>query len=89
MIIIKKGKVVFMINPEFSLKAQLLLMSFAYFSAYFIHAISFCLSKSVIRQIFKGDLIQFCESFTKITLKLPQNSQKPLMYEACDKHNKV
>ena len=31
-----------------------------------------------IRQIFKGDLIKFCEIFTKITLKLPQNSQKPL-----------
>ena len=31
-----------------------------------------------IRQIFKGDLIKFCEVFTKVTLKLPQNSQKPL-----------
>ena len=25
-----------------------------------------------IRQIFKGDLIQFCEIFTKITLELPK-----------------
>ena len=32
-----------------------------------------------IRQIFKGDLIKFCEIFTKITLELPQNSQKPLL----------
>ena len=32
----------------------------------------------VIRQIFKGDLIKFCEIFTKITLELPQNSQKPV-----------
>ena len=31
------------------------------------------------RQIFKWDLIKFCEIFTKITLKLPQNSQKPLL----------
>ena len=31
-----------------------------------------------IRQISKGDLIKFCEIFTKITLELPQNSQKPL-----------
>ena len=31
-----------------------------------------------IRQIFKGDLIKFCETFTKITLELPENSQKPL-----------
>ena len=31
-----------------------------------------------IRQIFNRDLITFCEIFTKITLKLPQNSQKPL-----------
>ena len=31
-----------------------------------------------IRQFFKGDLIKFCEIFTKITLELPQNSQKPL-----------
>ena len=31
-----------------------------------------------IRKKFKGDLIKFCESFTKITLELPQNSQKPL-----------
>ena len=30
------------------------------------------------RQIFKGDLIKFCEIFTKITLELPRNSQKPL-----------
>ena len=29
-----------------------------------------------IRQILKGDLIKFCETFTKINLKLPQNSQK-------------
>ena len=28
--------------------------------------------------IFKGDLIKICESLTKITLKLYQNSQKPL-----------
>ena len=31
-----------------------------------------------IRQSFKGDLIKFCEIFTKISLELPQNSQKPL-----------
>ena len=31
-----------------------------------------------IRQIFKGELIKFCEIFTKITSELPQNSQKPL-----------
>ena len=31
-----------------------------------------------IRQIFKGELIKFCEIFPKITLKLFQNSQKPL-----------
>ena len=31
-----------------------------------------------IRQVFKGDLIIFCDIFTKITLELPQNSQKPL-----------
>ena len=31
-----------------------------------------------IRQIFKGDLIKFCEIFTKITLELPKKSQKPL-----------
>ena len=31
-----------------------------------------------IRQAFKGDLIKFCEIFAKITLELPQNSQKPL-----------
>ena len=31
-----------------------------------------------IRQIFKGDLINFCDIFTKITLERPQNSQKPL-----------
>ena len=31
-----------------------------------------------IRQIFKWDLIKFCEIFTKITLKRPQSSQKPL-----------
>ena len=31
-----------------------------------------------IRQLFKGDLITFCEIFTKITLEFPQNSQKPL-----------
>ena len=31
-----------------------------------------------IRQIFKGDLIKFCENLTKITLELPKNSQKPL-----------
>ena len=39
-----------------------------------------------------GDLVKFCEIFTKITLKRPQNSQKPfniLIYEACDKHNYV
>ena len=30
-----------------------------------------------IRQILKGYLITFCEIFTKITLELPQNSQKP------------
>ena len=31
-----------------------------------------------IRQIFKGDLIKFCENFTKITLELSQSSQKTL-----------
>ena len=31
-----------------------------------------------MRQIFKGDLIKLCEIFTKITLELPQSSQKPL-----------
>ena len=31
-----------------------------------------------MRQIFKWDLIKFCEIFTKITLKLPHSSQKPL-----------
>ena len=31
-----------------------------------------------MRQIFKWDLIKFCEIFTKITLKLPKSSQKPL-----------
>ena len=31
-----------------------------------------------IRQIFRWDLIKFCEIFTKITLMLPQSSQKPL-----------
>ena len=30
-------------------------------------------------QMFKWDLIKFCEIFTKITLKLPPNSQKPLL----------
>ena len=29
-----------------------------------------------IKQNFKGDLIKFCEIFTKITLELPQNNQK-------------
>ena len=28
-----------------------------------------------IKQIVKLDLIKFCESFTKVTLKFPQNSQ--------------
>ena len=32
-----------------------------------------------IRQIFKGDLIKFSEILTKISLQLPQNSQKPLL----------
>ena len=32
-----------------------------------------------MRQIYKWDLIKFCEIFTKITLKLPQNSQKPVL----------
>ena len=31
-----------------------------------------------ICEIFKGDLIKFCEIFTKITSELPQNSQKLL-----------
>ena len=31
-----------------------------------------------IGHIFKGDLIKFCEIFTKIALELPQNSKKPL-----------
>ena len=44
-----------------------------------------------INQTFKGDLIKFCEIFTKITLELPQNNQKAsiFMLETCDKHNKV
>ena len=29
--------------------------------------------------LFKGDLIKFCEIFTKITLELPPNSQMPLL----------
>ena len=28
--------------------------------------------------MFKEDLIKFCKTFTKITLELPQGSQKPL-----------
>ena len=32
-----------------------------------------------MRQIFKWDVIKFCEIFIKITLKLPQNSQKSLL----------
>ena len=43
-----------------------------------IHALS-CGLKTMIRQILKGYLITFCEIFTKITLELPQNSQKPLL----------
>ena len=31
-----------------------------------------------IRQLFKGDLIKFCEIFIKTTLEFPKNSQKPL-----------
>ena len=31
-----------------------------------------------IGQFFEGDLIKFCEIFTKIILELPQNSQKPV-----------
>ena len=27
-----------------------------------------------------GDLIKFCEIFTKITVELPQNNQKALFY---------
>ena len=44
-----------------------------------------------INQNFKGDLIKFCEILTKITLELSQNNQKALilMYETCDKHNKM
>ena len=44
-----------------------------------------------INQNFKGDLIKFCEIFTKNTLGLPQNNQEAfiLMKETCDKHNKV
>ena len=39
-----------------------------------------------IRQNFKRDLIKFCEIFTKITLKLPQNSQKLVINTTkCDK----
>ena len=30
-----------------------------------------------IKQMFKRDFIKFCEIFTKITLELPKNSQKP------------
>ena len=36
-----------------------------------------------IRHLLKEDLIKFCEFFTKITLELPQNSQKP--YFKCKK----
>ena len=31
-----------------------------------------------IGQIFKGDLIKFCEIFTKLALELSQNSKKHL-----------
>ena len=31
-----------------------------------------------IKHFFKGDLMKFCEVFTKFTLELPQNSQKLL-----------
>ena len=87
MIIIKKGKVVFMTNPELSSVA---VDVFCLFLSLF-HTCHKLLTVQIceIRQMFKGDLIQFCESLTKITLKLPENSQNPLMYEACDKHNKV
>ena len=37
-----------------------------------------CTEICEIRQIFKADLINFCEIFTKITLDLPQKSQKPV-----------
>ena len=37
-----------------------------------------CTEICEIRHIFKGDLIKFCEIFTKISLELPQNTQKPL-----------
>ena len=34
--------------------------------------------KKSVRQIFKGDLIKFCENFANFNLDLPQNSQSPL-----------
>ena len=33
-----------------------------------------------INQNFKGDLIKFCEIFTKITLELPPNNQKSFYF---------
>ena len=44
-----------------------------------------------IRQIFKRDLIKFCEIFIKITLELPKNSQNLYLNvrSLSDKHNKV
>ena len=42
-----------------------------------VHDIS-CGLKFEIKEIFKGDLIKFCEISTKITLELPKNSEKPL-----------
>ena len=44
-----------------------------------------------LNQNFKGDLIKYCEIFTKSTLELPQNNPNSfiLMLETCDKHNKV
>ena len=43
------------------------------------HAIKLWTDTCEMRQIFKWDLIKFREIFIKITLKLPQNSQKPLL----------
>ena len=53
-----------------------------HFYHYYILFNHFCINIHAIscekRPFFKGDLIKFCEIFTKVTLELPQNSQKPL-----------
>ena len=36
-------------------------------------------------QIFKGDLIKFCEISIKLSFELPQNSKKPLYLIKCKK----